>query len=88
MLVQRPSCRDAGLDLMEGRRIRLSTMGGEVAAYLHEVDMEIEEHSFRVSVAFSTGPVRRELLGRHTLFERTIWCIRESRQELYFSPRP
>jgi predicted aspartyl protease len=77
-----------GLDLMEGCRIRLSTMGGEVAAYLHEIGMEIEGHSFQIEVAFSSGPVRRELLGRHTLFERTIRCIRESRQEIYFSPKP
>jgi len=73
---------------MDGHRIRLSTMGGEVPAYLHEIRIEIEEHSFRVEVAFSSGPVRRELLGRHSLFEQTIWCVRESRQEIYFSPKP
>lgn len=77
-----------GLDLLSGRPLRLSLLTGSLTSYLHEIVLEIEGHRFLVEAAFSSGPIRRELLGRHSLFEQTTWAIRESRQEIYFSPRP
>ena len=32
--------------------------------------------------------VPREILGRHMLFEKVTWELRESQHEIYFSPRP
>ena len=77
-----------GLELLSGRPTKFSLVSGVVAAYLHEIAIEIEGHRFLVEVAFSSGPIRRELLGRHSLFEQTTWGIRESRQEIYFSQHP
>jgi hypothetical protein len=77
-----------GLNLLDGRPIRIATLTGGFTAYLHEIVLEIDGHRFRVEAAFSSGPVRREVLGRHSLFEQTTWAIRESHQELYFSPLP
>jgi hypothetical protein len=56
-----------GLNLMDGRPIRIATLTGGFTAYLHEIVLEIEGHRLRVEAAFSSGPVRREVLGRHSL---------------------
>jgi len=80
--------QDIGIDLLEGKEIALSSLGGAVKGYLHQVVLEISGCKFSAEVVFSLNPVRRELLGRHTLFEQTTWGLRESRREMYFSPRP
>ena len=79
---------DIGIDLLEGKEITLSSLGGAVKGYLHRVALEIEGSRFAADVVFSLNPIPRELLGRHTLFEQTTWGLRESRREIYFSPRP
>lgn len=59
-----------GLSLLEGRPIRIATLAGGFTAYLHEIVLEIEGQRFRVEAAFSSGPLRREVLGGHSLFEQ------------------
>ena len=77
-----------GISLMEGRRISLSSLGGEIVGYLHRIDIEIEGSRFKVEAVFSLNYIPREILGRHTLFEQVTWGLRESQQEIYFSPKP
>ena len=77
-----------GIHLLEGRPIGLSSLGGQVHGYLHWVEIEIQGFRFGVEAIFSLNPIRREILGRHTLFEQVTWGLRESQQEIYFSPKP
>jgi hypothetical protein len=77
-----------GLQLLEGRPIVLSSLGGHVHGYLHWVEIEIQGSRFSVEAIFSLNPIQREILGRHTLFEQVTWGLRESQQEIYFSPQP
>lgn len=77
-----------GLVLMEGRQQALSSLGGQLTGYIHQVELEIEGSRFLAEVVFTLNPIPRELLGRHSLFAQTAWGIRESRAEVYFSPHP
>jgi predicted aspartyl protease len=77
-----------GIHLLEGRPIVLSSLGGQVQGYLHWIEIEIQGFRFDVEAIFSLNPIRREILGRHTLFEQVTWGLRESQQEIYFSPKP
>jgi hypothetical protein len=77
-----------GLSLLDGRPILLSSLAGDLQGYLHRIIIEIEGALFSVDAVFSLNPIPRELLGRHTLFEQITWGLRESQQEIYFSPRP
>jgi hypothetical protein len=77
-----------GISLMEGKPIDLSSLGGTVRGYLHRIEIEIQGSRFAVDAVFSLNPIQRELLGRYTLFEQVTWGLRESRQEIYFSPKP
>jgi len=79
---------DIGIDLLEGKEITLWSLAGAVQGYLHRVVLQIRGCKFDAEVVFSLNPIPRELLGRHTLFEQTTWGLRESRREIYFSPRP
>jgi hypothetical protein len=79
---------EIGINLTEGRSIRLSTLAGEFHGYLHPIVIEIEGFRFPVEAVFSLNPIPREILGRHTLFEKITWGLRESQQEIYFSPKP
>lgn len=77
-----------GLDLLNGQRVTLSSLGGQLTGHIHRIVLEIEGSRFNAEVLFSLNTIPRELLGRHTLFEQMRWGLRESRHEVYFSPRP
>ncbi len=66
----------------------MSSLGGALDGYLHPIALEIEGTRFEAEVVFSAGSISRELLGRHSVFEQMTWGLRESLQEIYFSPRP
>jgi hypothetical protein len=87
-LVDGSRAKRLGIDLLRGKEITLSSLGGAIKGYLHRVVLEIEGSRFSADVVFSLNPIPRDLLGRHTLFEQTTWGLRESRREIYFSPRP
>lgn len=80
--------KEIGLDLLSGKEIKLWSLGGAVPGYLHEVVLDIAGSKFVAEVVFSLNAIPRDLLGRHTIFARTTWGVRESRGEIYFSPRP
>jgi hypothetical protein len=79
---------DIGLDLLSGKETTLWSLGGAIQGYLHGVVLEIAGSKFSAEVVFSLNHIPRALLGRHTVFEQMTWGLRESRREIYFSPRP
>ena len=77
-----------GLNLLAGQRVTVSSLGGSVEGYIHPIVLEIEGSQFQTEVVFSLNRIPRELLGRSSVFRQVTWGLRESRQEMYFSPRP
>ena len=77
-----------GIELASGKRIRFESLGGGMYGWLHSITLEIEGFRFPCEVLFSNGYIRRELLGRHTVFDQITIGIREKYRSIYFSPRP
>jgi predicted aspartyl protease len=77
-----------GLDLLDGRAENLSGLAGNLLARIHTVTLEILGVRFKCEVAFSEQEIRRELLGRHTLFNRVRFGFREGMNVGYFHPEP
>ena len=77
-----------GLALMDGRRETLSALSGQFVVWIHEVDLEILGTRFRCEVAFSEQHIPRELLGRHTVFDRVRIGFREGISTSTFIPSP
>lgn len=79
-----------GLDLRSGTFKRLSSLGGGfLQGYLHTIDMEINGYRFNdCEVVFSESPINRNLLGRHSFFDKIKVGFAEIHEEVYFSPCP
>lgn len=75
-----------GIDLGDGRLEYLSGLAGQLPTRIHAVELEIFEHRFHCEVAFSEQPIRRELLGRRTLFSQVRFGFREGMTTGYFHP--
>ncbi|MDQ3776495.1 MAG: retroviral-like aspartic protease family protein [Pseudomonadota bacterium] len=78
-----------GIDLLAGQVFRLqSTTGHALPARLHTVHIaHALLGSFAIEVAFSAGPIGRNLLGRD-FFSRVQVGFRESRRALYVTALP
>lgn len=78
-----------GIDLLAGQCISLqSPTGYALPARLHPVRIvHTLLGSFTIEVAFSTGPIGRNLLGRD-FFSRVQIGFRESRLDLYVTALP
>lgn len=80
---------DLGFDLFAGSRIQLvSAMGRDTSARLHEVQLEFLGYRLRAVVAFSTEPVRREILGRQGFLEHVQLGVRERQLTVLIEPSP
>jgi len=77
-----------GIDLISGKRVRLSGLAGQMTAWIHSVELEILGTRFHCEVAFSEQPIPRELLGRHTLFDQIRLGFREGLSMGLFHPAP
>ena len=80
--------KSLGLDLASGQAVTLGGLSGNLPARLHRVTLEIEGARFECDVAFSEGPIRRELLGRHDLFGQIRLGFREGQSCWYLHPQP
>lgn len=78
-----------GIDLLAGQVFRLqSTTGQTLPARLHTVHIaHALLGSFAIEVAFSAGPIARNLLGRD-FFSRVHVGFRENRLALYVTALP
>jgi len=80
---------EIGLDLASGARFGLTTTTGEsIEARVHDVIVSHEAlGDFRLGIAFTLGPIRRNLLGRDFLNLIQIG-FREHHEEFYVTPSP
>lgn len=78
-----------GLDVMRGPEIAFSTMaGGLLSATLHPIRLSHPElGTFELEVAFSTGEIWRNLLGRD-FFDLLQVGFREHHLTFYVTPNP
>jgi len=80
---------EIGLDLASGARFGLTTTtGASVKARVHDVVVSHEVlGDFRLNIAFTLSPIRRNLLGRDFLNMLQIG-FRENHEEFYVTPSP
>jgi len=72
----------------ERQKTFTSTAGVPITAYLHPVSITVPElGSFNLDIAFSNGPIFRNLLGRD-FFNLVQIGFRESRQQIYLNATP
>ena len=78
-----------GLDVLGGRRITFETMGGGLLpAALHEVQLTHPQlGNFELEIAFSSGEIRRNLLGRD-FFDLVQIGFREHFLTFFVTPVP
>lgn len=78
-----------GLDLLAGPEIHYQTaMGAGIAAREHHVELEHEMLGrFNLPLGFSTGNIRRNLLGRD-FFARIQVAFREQHHTFFVTARP
>ncbi len=78
-----------GLDVIGGKRLTFETMAGSIlAATLHTVQVShLLLGTFKLEIAFSTGEIRRNLLGRD-FFDLVQIGFREHHLKLFVTPTP
>ncbi len=78
-----------GLDILRGSRLTFETMaGGVLPATLHTVQIShLKLGTFEFEIAFSTGEIRRNLLGRD-FFDLAQIGFREHHLTFFVTPTP
>ena len=72
-----------GLDLLSGRAVTATTATGlQARVYLHRVELEFLGRRVQVEVAFSAGPIHREVLGRQGVLDQIQLGVRERYETL------
>jgi len=72
-----------GIKFKQGRKIYLGGIGGRILAYLHQVDIKIEDIEFICKVAFTEEmPVSLNILGRENFFEKFLISFDDINREV------
>ncbi len=78
--------RPVGIDIFRGNEVTFKGfLGSGMVAYEHPARLQVAGIELDMSIAFSTQPMSRQVLGRDVL-EYLILGIREKALELYVSP--
>ena len=78
--------RHAGVDIFSGRAMNFSGfLGAGMTAYFHPVRVTVADLQLELELPFSTGPVRREILGRDLLYYFRLE-LRERALEFQLAP--
>jgi len=86
-LFQRELAEGLDLDLESGEFMKMSTLGGPIATYGHQVIMQTLGMTFDVMVYFAEDyGISRNLLGRHGWLEQVKVGLIDHDEVLYISP--
>ena len=86
-LFERSVGEELGLKMDSGVESRLSTLGGSLAVYGHEVTMQTFDYQFESFVYFAQDPgINRNFLGRNGWLEHFRVAIVHYDRDLYLSP--
>jgi len=65
------------IEVMQGRVQRLTTLGGTLLAYGHEIEIEIAPNlQYKTEALFTEYPVPRNLLGHNGFFDHVAVALR------------
>jgi hypothetical protein len=75
------------ITVLQGRVQKLSTLGGPLIAYGHEVEIEImPDFHYQAEVLFSEYPIPRNLLGHNGFLEQVAVALRSKYGLIYLNP--
>ena len=86
-LFSREIADELGIDVLQGRAQKLTTLGGPMLAYGHEVTIEIiPSFQYKTEILFSEYPLPRNLLGHHGFFNQIVVALRSKVGLIYLNP--
>jgi hypothetical protein len=86
-LFERSLGEELGLAIDSGMESRLSTLGGSLAVYGHEITIQTFEYQFESFVYFAKDPgINRNFLGRNGWLEHFRVAIVHYDRDLFLSP--
>jgi hypothetical protein len=76
-----------GIEVLQGRAQKLSTLGGPLLAYGHEIGIEITPNlHYKTEVLFSEYPIPRNLLGHSGFLDHVAVALRSKYGLIYLHP--
>lgn len=76
-----------GIEVLQGRVQKLSTLGGPLLAYGHEIDLEITPNlHYKTEVLLTEYPVPRNLLGHNGFLDHVAVALRSKYGLIYLNP--
>ncbi|GEM_PF-1101600 len=78
---------ELGIEVLQGRVQRLSTLGGSLLAYGHGIEIEIAPNlRYQTEVLFTEYPVPRNLLGHNGFLDQVAVALRSKYGLIYLNP--
>ncbi len=78
---------ELAIEVLQGRVQKLSTLGGSLLAYAHEIDLEITPNlHYKTEVLFSEYPIPRNLLGHNGFLDHVAVALRSKYGLIYLHP--
>jgi len=78
---------ELGIEVIQGRVQRLTTLGGSLLAYGHEIKIEITPTlRYKTEVLFTEYPIPRNLLGHNGFFDHAAIALRSKFGLIYLNP--
>lgn len=86
-LFSREIADELEIEVLKGRVQNLTTLGGPLLAYGHELEVEIMPHfRYRTEVLFSEYPIPRNLFGHVGFFDHATVALRSKFGLIYLHP--
>lgn len=86
-LFSREIADELGIEVLQGRPQKLTTLGGPMLAYGHEVTIAIiPSVQSKTEILFSEYPLPRNLLGHHGFFNQMAVALRSKLGLIYLNP--
>jgi len=78
---------ELAIEVVQGRVQRLTTLGGSLLAYGHEIKIEIAPTlHYKTEVLFTEYPIPRNLLGHNGFFDHAAVALRSKFGLIYLNP--
>lgn len=78
---------ELGIEVVQGRVQRLTTLGGSLLAYGHEIEIEVTPSlQYKTEVLFTEYPIPRNLLGHNDFFDHAAVALRSKFGLIYLNP--